>query len=148
MQHEPLGYLARPARVGVDHAMAAQNWANDTDDGLLRAYTADVAARAYAGLGNQQACFEALDTARAGVADTTPQTPGTSLAYFYGPGQLAQTRSLCLLQLGDTVQAEQAARESLNLVGSSFVRNQAFWPLPGQRLPGGRGAGAGHTDRW
>ncbi len=114
------------ARVGVDHAMAAQNWANDTDDSLLRAYTADVAARAYAGMGNDRACFDALESAHVGVANATPQTPGTSLAYFYGQGQLAQTRSLCLLQLGDALRAEQAARESLSLVGSSFVRNQAF----------------------
>jgi DNA-binding XRE family transcriptional regulator len=114
------------ARVGVDHAMAAQNWANDTDDGLLRAYTADVAARAFAGMGNRRACFDALDKATAGMADARPHTPATSLAYFYGQGQLASTRSLCLLQLGDVPHAEKAARQSLSLVGSSFVRNQAF----------------------
>lgn len=108
------------ARVGVDHAIAAQNWANDTNDSLLRAYTADVAARAYAGMGNRLACFDALDTAQAGVTDTMPQTPGASLAYFYGQGQLAQTRSLCLLQLGDAKQAEQAAQESLTQMGSSL----------------------------
>jgi DNA-binding XRE family transcriptional regulator len=118
-------WQGRP-RVGIDHAMAAQNWSNDTDDGLLRAYTADVAARAYAGMGNRRAAFEALETAQAGITDTSPQTPGTSLAYFYGPAQLAQTSSLCLLQLGDIAPAEQAARESLAQMGSSFVRNQAF----------------------
>lgn len=118
-------WQGRP-RVGVDHAMAARNWANDTDDGLLRAYTADVAARAYAGMGNRRASLEALDTAHTGVTDARPQTPATSLAYFYGPAQLAQTRSLCQLQLGDAAQAEQAARESLTQMGRSFVRNQAF----------------------
>lgn len=114
------------ARVGVDYAVAAQNWANDTDDGMLRAYTADVAARAYAGMGNQRACFDALDIAQEGVVDATPQTPATSLAYFYGRGQLASTRSGCLLQLGDAVGAEQAAQEALRLMESSFVRNRAF----------------------
>jgi DNA-binding XRE family transcriptional regulator len=118
-------WQGRP-RVGIDHAMAARNWATDTGDGLLRAYTADVAARAYAGMGNRRAALEALDTAKAGVTDTKPQTPGTSLAYFYGSAQLAQTNSLCLLQLGDIAPAEQAARESLAQMGGSFVRNRAF----------------------
>lgn len=114
------------SRVGIDHAIAAQNWANDTDDGLLRAYTADVAARAYAGMGNRRATLGALDMAQAGITGTSPQTPDTSLAYFYGPAQLAQTSSLCLLQLGDIAPAEQAARESLAQMDGSFVRNQAF----------------------
>lgn len=114
------------ARVGIDHAIAAQNWANDTDDSLLRAYAADVAARAYAGAGNRRACLEALDTAQAGVANASPQSPATSFVYFYGSAQLAQTRSLCLLQLGNAAQAEQAARESLAQIEDSFVRNKAF----------------------
>lgn len=113
-------------RVGIDHAMAAQYWAKDTDDHLLCAYIADVAARAYAGADQQRACQEALDTAQAGVTDVPMQTPATSLVYFYGPGQLASTRSQCLLQLDNAEQAEQAAKYSLELVGSSFVRNRAF----------------------
>lgn len=114
------------SRLGLDHAMAAQNWSNETDDGLLRAYTADVAARAYAGMNNRQACLAALDTAQTGVTGASPQTPVSSLAYFYGPGQLAGTRSLCLLRLGDAVGAEQTARDSVRWTGSSFVRNRAF----------------------
>lgn len=35
-------------RAGIDHAVAATAWASDTDDTLLRAYVADVSARAYA----------------------------------------------------------------------------------------------------
>lgn len=118
-------WQGRP-RIGIDHAMAAQNWANETGDGLLRAYTADVAARAYAGMGNHRACLDALDIAQTGIADAVPQTPATSFAYFYGPAQLAATRSLCLLQLGDAAPAEEAARESLTRMGNSFVRNRAF----------------------
>ncbi|OLF07495.1 hypothetical protein BLA60_26560 [Actinophytocola xinjiangensis] len=113
-------------RTGIDHAIAAQNWANATEDALLRAYTADVAARAYAGIGNTHACLTALDTAATGLTDATPQTPATSYAYFYGRSQFEATRSLCLLQLGNLTQAEQAARESLAHLDGSFVRNQAF----------------------
>lgn len=36
------------------------------------------------------------------------------------------TRSRCLLQLGEAGEAERAAKESLTLVGGSFVRNRAF----------------------
>lgn len=116
-------------RVGIDHALAAQNWAEDTDDELLRAYAADVAARAYAGAGKDQACLDALDTAQRGLGGGQTHTPATSLVYFYGPGQFAQTRSLCLLQLGQVAEAERAAKESLQLIGRSFVRNQAFATL-------------------
>lgn len=35
-------------RIGIDHAVAAGEWAKRTDDVLLRAYAANVAARAYA----------------------------------------------------------------------------------------------------
>lgn len=114
------------ARVGVDHAMAAQNWASETSDPLLRAYTANVAARAYAVLGNRKACSTALDNAQEDIQGAAPQTPGGSLVYFYGQGLLAATRSRSLLQLGDYDLAEQAARESLSLTGESFVRNRAF----------------------
>ena len=114
------------SRTGVDHAIAAQNWAKDTDDALLRAYTADVAARAFAGMGDRRACLDTLDTAQGGVDDVVPQTPAASYAYFYGPAQLAQTRSLCQLQLGNPAQAEKDAQESLARMESAFVRNQAF----------------------
>lgn len=114
------------ARLGVDHAMAAQNWASETRDPLLRAYTADVAARAYAVMGDRKACFTALDSSQEDIRDAAPQTPDSSLVYFYGQGQLVRTRSGCMLKLGNYDVAEQAARESLCLTDVSFVRNRAF----------------------
>jgi ATP/maltotriose-dependent transcriptional regulator MalT len=113
-------------RVGIDHAMAAQAWANSSDDPLLRAYTHDVAARAYASAGMAKLSMDALDHAERGIHHATPQTPATSLVYFYGPGQFAQTRSQCLLEQGEAAKAMQAAADSLVQVSSSFVRNQAF----------------------
>jgi hypothetical protein len=44
------------ARIGIDHAVAAEYWANRTDDIRLRAYTADVTAQAYAA-GGQRGCL-------------------------------------------------------------------------------------------
>jgi hypothetical protein len=49
--------------------------------------------------------------------------------YFYTPGQLAGTRSHCLLQLGGVQGAIRAGEESLALVEPSFVRNFAFTKL-------------------
>ena len=79
-------------RVGIDHAVAAQGWARQTDDALLGAYAADVAARAYATAGMQRQCYEALHSIPDGL-DTTSHTPATSLVYFYGHGQYAYTRA-------------------------------------------------------
>jgi len=115
-------------RVGIDHAVAAQGWAKETDDRLLRAYVADVAARAYATAGKQAACLEALSSIPRNL-DVTTHTPATSLVYFYGPGQYANTRAQCMLLLRDAPSAVQAARESLTLIGRSFVRNHAFGTL-------------------
>lgn len=115
-------------RVGIDHAVAAQGWANETDDVVLRAYVADVAARAYAKAGKPSACLEALSSIP-GKLDVTAHTPATSLVYFYGPGQYAITRAQCLLMLHDAPAAVQAAQESLTLVNRSFVRNHAFGTL-------------------
>jgi hypothetical protein len=113
------------ARVGIDHAVAAQGWARHTGDALLRAYAADVAARAYATAGMQRQCFEALQSIP-GDLGTTSHTPATSLVYFYGHGQYAYTRAQCLLLLHDPTSAVQAAQEALTCIAPSFIRNQAF----------------------
>jgi transcriptional regulator with XRE-family HTH domain len=115
-------------RVGIDHAVAAQGWARQTDDALLGAYAADVAARAYATAGMQRQCYEALHSIPDGL-DTTSHTPATSLVYFYGHGQYAYTRAQCLLLLHDARGAVQAAQEALTGIGPSFTRNQAFSTL-------------------
>ena len=115
-------------RVGIDHAVAAQGWAKETGNSLLRAYVADVAARAYATAGMQRSCLEALSSIPNNL-DSTGHTPATSLVYFYGPGQYANTRAQCMLLLHDAPRAVQAAQESLTLINGTFVRNQAFSTL-------------------
>jgi hypothetical protein len=47
-------------RIGIDHAVAPQSWAEQTEDARLQAYAADVAARAYCADGNERAAFTAL----------------------------------------------------------------------------------------
>lgn len=116
-------------RVGIDHAVAAQGWARETADPLLRAYAADVAARAYAAAGRRQDCVRALDAIPGVIGTSGAGTPDTSLAYFYGPGLHALSRAQCLVTLHDADGAAQAARQALQLVDPSFVRNHAFGTL-------------------
>lgn len=116
-------------RVGIDHALAAQGWAKETGDLMLRAYVADVAARAYATAGKREACLEALDSIPGSLDHAAVHTPATSLVYFYGPAQYAADRAQCLVLRNDAPGAVQAAQQSLTLVDRSFVRNHAFGAL-------------------
>jgi transcriptional regulator with XRE-family HTH domain len=115
-------------RVGIDHAVAAQGWAAQTNEPRLRAYAADVTARAFALDGQRAACVRELGTAEANL-NSHHSEPEQSRMYFYTPGQLAGTQSHCLLQLGDVQGAIRAGEESLTLVDPSFVRNLAFTKL-------------------
>jgi hypothetical protein len=116
--------------VGIDHAVAAQGWARRIDDGLLRAYSSDVAARAYASAGEESLCLMELETAEGEIGDPSEMvSSGASLAYFYGAGQLAASKSVCQLRLRDPVAAAFHARESLSMTDESFARNRAMATL-------------------
>jgi hypothetical protein len=54
---------SRWPHIGINHAVAAGQRAHRTDDLLLRAFAADMTARAYAADGQRDACLTALDTA-------------------------------------------------------------------------------------
>lgn len=110
-------------RTGIDHAVAAQGWAEHTGDLLLKAYAHQVAARAYAAAGQATALRE-LERAEAfiGAADTS----AGSVVHFNNRAQLATDRSECYLSLGNLVQAASAARDALVRHEPSFVRNRAF----------------------
>ncbi|MGH3947522.1 MAG: helix-turn-helix domain-containing protein [Pseudonocardiaceae bacterium] len=116
------------ARVGIDHAVAAQVWARKTGNVALQAYACDRAARAFALDKQQSACFDEIDNAQAQLA-AVESSLGNSLMYFYNDGLLANTKSLCLLALGDAKRAIAHAKRSLNLIDTSFVRNRAFSTL-------------------
>jgi hypothetical protein len=76
----------------------------------------------------QRQCLEALASIP-GDLGSTAHTPATSLVYFYGNGQYANTRAQCLLSLRDATGAVQAAREALAGIDPCFTRNQAFSTL-------------------
>jgi hypothetical protein len=113
-------------RVGIDHAVAAQGWAAQTDEPRLQAYAADVAARAYAGVGEKTLCLRQLEHVERSLARVSDGEAEDSVAHFYSNGQFAGTRSLCLLQVHDTQGALNAAQEALAAADPVFVRNFAF----------------------
>jgi len=125
-----LSHLAtwrRQPRTGIDHALAAIGWANQTDDARLQAYAYDVAARAYAMDRQDRATHRAIEQAQ--VAFTNVDDRTDTYAYFFSAGQLASTESVCYLQLGQADRGVEAAQRSLAGIDGSFVRNLALTSL-------------------
>ncbi|WP_433717085.1 hypothetical protein ACQP2U_42655 (plasmid) [Nocardia sp. CA-084685] len=110
-------------RVGIDHAVAAMNWATKRPDHYLGAYCADMAAEAYANLGEDSECRSLLDRSQA-LTDTA-SGPSTH-AYFYDPGLNASMRAGCLLKLGDGAAATTAAEQAVALVDDEFAMIRGY----------------------
>ena len=110
-------------RIGIDHAVAASQWAERTDDLRLRAYTADVAARAYAADGQRDACVSALDTAHTMLTRADDQAPSYTM---YNEGAHISIRGGCHLTLGEADRAISHAQQSLKVYDRSFVRSVAM----------------------
>jgi hypothetical protein len=108
-------WQGRP-RFGIDHAVAAGQWAHRTDDLLLRAYTADVAARAYAADGQRDACLTALDTAHTTLTAASDQIP--SLLSTYDEAIHIAHRGLCHLELREGQPAVEYTQQSLESLGT------------------------------
>jgi len=108
-------------RVGIDHAVAAQSWAERTDEPLLRAWAADVAAQAYARDGQQQECLAELDTAHAGFVTGTGRP--SRVACYDDEGFHASIRAGCLVELHRLTDAVQAAERSLATLDQTYVRD-------------------------
>jgi hypothetical protein len=107
-------------RVGIDHALAAQGWAAQTEDHRLRAYAMDVAARAFASDQRDKAARDALEAAEKEIS----QAKGTSQwAYFFTASQLESTKAVCLLSLGHADEAAGVAQTAVEGIDPSFVRN-------------------------
>jgi hypothetical protein len=114
-------------RTGIDHAVAAQGWAAQTDDLRLQAYAQDVAARAYAADGAQRDALGAIERARTMHARADPDQPTT--VYSCTPADLTSTESNCHLQLGDARRAAECAEIAMSSIDQSFVRDRAMTAL-------------------
>jgi tetratricopeptide (TPR) repeat protein len=106
-------------RIGIDHAVAAGQWASRTGDMRLRANTADVAARAYAAAGQRDACLAALDTAHTALTATDDQTSSYS---DLDEAIHLSVRGECHLKLGESDRTVFYAQQSLKLLGRSHAR--------------------------
>lgn len=124
-----MSYLATwrgQPRIGLDHAVAAEQWASRTGDMRLRANTADMAAQAYAADGQRDPCLAALDAAHTALAAAGEKTPHPVRYYNYDEAIHISTRSKCHLDLHDTQRAADYAQQSLTALDPSHVRNTAF----------------------
>ncbi len=110
-------------RIGIDHAVAAERWANHTDDMRLRALTADAAARAYAADGQPHACLTALDTAHTALTRADDQAPSYST---YDEALHISIRGECHLKIGEPEPAVSYAQQSLKLLDRSRARSVAL----------------------
>ena len=122
-----MSYVAtwqRKPRMGIDHAVAAGEWAKRTESVRLQAYAADMAAHAYAADGQPELCLAALDAADAALTTTGGTQP--DYIYFYDEGVHNQMRCSCYLELHEPQRAAVCAQQSLKLLDQSYTRNVAF----------------------
>jgi tetratricopeptide (TPR) repeat protein len=110
-------------RIGIDHAVAAGQWADRTDDLRLRVYTADVAARAYAADGKRDACVNALDAAHTALTRADDQAPSYTT---YDEAVHISIHGGCHLKLGEAAPAISYAQQSLKLLDRSRARGVAM----------------------
>ncbi|WP_405844600.1 helix-turn-helix domain-containing protein [Streptomyces sp. NBC_01518] len=112
-------------RVGIDHAIAAQAWASQTDSPHALGYAADVAARAFAAAQQHDKAHRALEQEHAAVRDMAASTPLASWWYFYDESFYWGTSAECALVLGTPEKALAAARTSLPMIDPTNVHNYA-----------------------
>lgn len=111
-------------RIGIDHAVAAAQWAQHTDDLRLRVYAAAVAARAYAADRQRDPCLTALDTAHIALTSADDHTP--SYTHFYDEALHISFRGECHLKLRDAQPAAEYLQQSLGSLDQSYARNVAM----------------------
>jgi tetratricopeptide (TPR) repeat protein len=111
-------------RIGIDHAVAAEQWAHRSGDIRLHAFVTDVTARAYAADGQRAACLTALEAAPATLTMVDDHTP------VYGPlydeALRISFRGECHLRLGDADGAVSCAQQSLRTLDQSRARDMAM----------------------
>lgn len=115
----------RPAHA-IEHAQAAQVAGKASGSPYAMAYAADVAARAYAYAGQVGRCQAALDREQEALGKIAIDTPRAPWWYFYDRAFYWGTESECALKLNMPVDAGDAARRSLGLLGPVNCHNSAL----------------------
>lgn len=113
-------------RVGMDHAVAARQWADRTGDMRLRAWTyAAGVARVYAANGQRDTCLTALDAAQTALGRAGEHVPGCYSINYY-EGIHASFCGECHLELRDAERAADYAQRSLAALDQSYPRHVAL----------------------
>lgn len=112
-------------RVGIDHAVAAQAWANKSRSPRAIAYSADVAARAYAADRQWDDCREALDDERSALSRIGKGEIPSRWWYFHDESFYWATESECALAQGKSEAAMDACARSLRRIDPSNLHNYA-----------------------
>lgn len=112
-------------RVGIDHAVAAQAWANKSRSPQAIAYSADVAARAYAADRQWRDCREALDEERLALSLIDKKEVPSRWWYFHDESFYWATESECALAQGKSEGAMDMCAKSLRLIDPSNLHNYA-----------------------
>jgi hypothetical protein len=112
-------------RVGIDHAVAANVWADQAKSPLARAYAADVAVRAYVADNQPDKFRETLDREYAALQAARGE-PRAAWWYFYDESFYWRTEGECALKLQRPDAAMSALDKSLTLVDPANLHNYIF----------------------
>ncbi|NJP35211.1 hypothetical protein [Micromonospora thermarum] len=114
-------------RVGIDHAVAAAAWAEQSGSPYARAYAADVAVRALTADGQADRSRDALDREYAALqAALTGQGPRQSWWYFYDESFFWSTSAQNALKFRGADQVLAAADKALRLSDQGNLHERSF----------------------
>jgi tetratricopeptide (TPR) repeat protein len=112
------------SRVDIDHAVAAESWAQKTDNTRLKAFAATIVSRAFSVVEDNAECMRGLERAHSYLASfngSRTRVPGN-----FDEAGLMSHRGQCLLRLGRHREAASALGESLSGLDQSYVRVTAL----------------------
>jgi hypothetical protein len=114
-------------RVGLDHAVAAAAWADQSGSPYARAYAADVAVRALTADGQADRSKDTLDREYAALqAALTDKGPLQSWWYFYDESFFWSTSAQNALRFHDADQVLAAADKALRLSDQGNLHERSF----------------------
>jgi hypothetical protein len=114
-------------RVGIDHAIAAAAWAEQTGSPHARAYAADVAVRALIADGQETRSAVTLDREYAALRTIEQDdSPRKSWWYFYDESFYWGTSAQHALRFREPQQVLDAVERSLGLIDQGNLHNRSF----------------------
>ncbi|MGH3973883.1 MAG: hypothetical protein ACRDS9_11250 [Pseudonocardiaceae bacterium] len=114
------------AGVGIDHAIAAHSWAEQTGNPRIAALAADVAAVAFASDGQPNTCRNELEAMRVGLAKIGIGADDPRWRHACNESNFWGTASNCALLLGDSERALEAVSKSLDATDPADIHNRSF----------------------